>query len=114
MCCSVLQCIAVQFGAVWCSVLQCVVKGFERQFALGAASLDEVKVLQSFAVCCSVLQCVAVCCGVLQCVATLGDIKALQCFAVCSSELLQCATVYCSKWQKESSHDFTEVSIRVT
>ena len=107
MCCSVLQCVAVQCGAVWCSVLRCVVKGFERQFELGAASLDDVKVLQCFAVCCSVLQCVAVCYSILQCVATLDDIKVLQCFEVCSSELLQCVTVYCSEWEKESSRDFT-------
>jgi len=51
VCRSVVQCGAVQGGAVWCSGLQ---------------SVDQCAACV-FAVCCSVLQCFVVCCSVSQC-----------------------------------------------
>jgi len=71
VCCSELQCVAV--NCVCCSVLHC--------FTVWLF----YSVLQSGAVCCSVLQCVAVCCSVLQCVAVCCSV--LQCVAVCCSDI---------------------------
>ena len=62
VCCSVLQCVAVEAGS----------EGGRdtRGVCVRLVSIC-CKVLQSVAVCCSVLQCVAVCCSGLECV---GDL----------------------------------------
>jgi len=108
------------YVAVCCSVLQCVAVDVREQLLMTrfpcnhepvhcrclpvAHLLQRVavtcvccRVLQSMGMCCSVLQCVAVCCSVLQCVAVCCSVP--QCAAVCCSVLLQCAAVCCSVLQ---------------
>ena len=94
MCCSVLQCVAVQFHmyvAVCCS-------------ACGAASFHYESVLQA-PVCCSVLQCVAVCsvrCHVYVAMHVEQHRFSMNLFCVCS--MLQCLAVSCSKLQCVAVH----------
>jgi len=80
MCYSALQCIALRCSvhSDGCTLDTCI---------------NDMRVKQCVAVCCSVLQCVAVCCSVLQCVAVCCSV--LQCAAVCCC-VLQCVAVCCS------------------
>jgi len=100
VCCSVLQCVAVQFVAVCCS----------------APRSQDISVLQCVVVCCSVLQClakskyqcvavqcVAVCCSAVCCSVLHGSVSqcvAVQCISVCCSavcrSVLQCSVLQCS------------------
>ena len=99
VCCSVLQCVAVQFVAVCCS----------------APRSQDISVLQCVVVCCSVLQClakskyqcvavqcVAVCCSAVCCSVLHGSVSqcvAVQCISVCCSavcrSVLQCSVLQC-------------------
>ena len=101
MCCSVLQCVLLQYVvAVGRSVFQrvavCVVAVrccSRSQDVVIESGLMEKLQLEQFclAACCSVLQRVAVCCSVLQRVAV--------CCSVCSCiALLQYVAVGCSVW----------------
>jgi len=69
MCCSVLQCVTV-----CCNDVEDSLGAIDIEVQIPPKALIVQRVLQCFAVCCSVLQCAAVCCSMLQCAATTREI----------------------------------------
>ena len=89
LCCSVLQCVEVFWGALRCfglcySVLQCDALynyvGFQQVVSESCSCVAACcSVLRCFGVCHGVLRCVVVCCSVMQCV----QIRRLSASRVC-------------------------------